>query len=65
MPRHLERDISNIPVCCLVNKLYKHFHGQQHVLSSISMQAQNPVREDDLVASHKVASVKIAKPCMQ
>jgi len=45
-------DISNIPVCWS----YKHFHGQQNVLLSISMQAQKPVREDDVVASHKVTS---------
>ena len=32
-------------------------------LSSISMQAQKPVREDDIVTSHKVASVKINHAC--
>ena len=54
------REITNITVRCLDSNIYKlcyTFIFNRKFYHPISIQAQKPVREDDIVASHKVALV--------
>ena len=56
----------HIPVCCLGDTMYKLcniFVFSIMFYHPISMQAEKPMREDNLAISAKVASVKINHAC--